>query len=256
MTLKEAVRHTDHISKAKPIPEGFLEDRRSVYWRSGILPKDYSKTTEFVLTPRLSELSRPKTPHKYYTPDRPTPIWDINPAALVTSSTPRLNELARHKTLPPAYKPPRPLVTRVSRRALSACPSPRIRQLATHKNYPSLPIKPQSEWEWCQWTSDIPSKALQATATARLEELATPKTLPKSHQPSKPTQWIISKATLQHMATDRLAKLAQAKQVPGYQKDYNPRAWIVSRAALLAQPSPLIENLAKPIPRKCRQKKA
>ena len=147
------------------------------------------------------------------------------------------------------------LCTKVSRKALSARPSPRITQLAAHKNYPLLPIKPQSEWEWSQWDSEIMPQTLQFTPTPRLEELATPKFLPKQHQPPRPTQWIISKATLQHVATDRLAKLAQAKQVPGYQKDYNPRAWSVSKAALLAHPSPCIENLAKPIPRKCRQKK-
>lgn len=60
-----------------------------------------------VVTPRLSELSRPKTQHRSYVPDRPSPIWEINPAALITTSTPRLNELARHKTLPPQYQPPR-----------------------------------------------------------------------------------------------------------------------------------------------------
>ena len=258
------------------------------------------------MTPRLSELSRPKTQHRSYVPDRPSPIWEINPAALITTSTPRLSELARHKTLPPQYQPPRPvrttynnyqwpkiiffskikprllhflkqlisladlhaqsvllqylifspqLCTKVSCKALSARPSPRITQLAAHKNYPLLPIKPQSEWEWSQWDSEIMPQTLQFTPTPRLEELATPKFLPKQHQPPRPTQWIISKATLQHVATDRLAKLAQAKQVPGYQKDYNPRAWSVSKAALLAHPSPCIENLAKPIPRKCRQKK-
>ncbi len=138
---------------------------------------------------------------------------------------------------------------------MTAQPRPRTAQLAEYKKYHSLSIKPNSEWEWEAWSSDVVPSALNASATLRVTELATPKCPPKDYQPSRRVQWIVPRAALLHTAGERLTKLANSKQIPGYQEDYNPNRWNVSKAALMAQPSPCIENLAKPIPRKCRQKK-
>ena len=138
---------------------------------------------------------------------------------------------------------------------LNATPSNRTIQLAKHKTYDPLLIKPDSEWDWGEWPSDMKPAALNATPSQRVSELATPKSLPTDYQPCKKVQWVIPRSALSHIAGERLTKLALPKQIVGYQEDYDPNAWKVSRAALLARPSPCIENLAKPIPRKCRQKK-
>ena len=143
----------------------------------------------------------------------------------------------------------------ISRQALSATPSRRLINLARHKIYLPLHIKPQSEWDWGEWTSDINTAALQTTPSGRVIELSQPKNPPAAYQPCRQVQWPISPLSLQHVPSDRLVKLACPKQIPGYQEDYDPHAWSVSRAALLAQTSPCIENLAKPLPRKCRQKR-
>lgn len=224
------------------------------------------------LTPRLEQLVQPKQLHKDYIGDHPSPIWKINPEALSVSCTPRLSALATPKSLHADYQPSRQVHTYtnysiafyytlvqicppISRRALSATPSRRLIYLARPKIYLPLYIKPHSEWDWGEWTSDIKTAALQATPSERITELSQPKTPPPTYQPCRQVQWPISPASLQHVPNDRLVKLACPKQIPGYQEDYDPHAWSVSKAALLAQTSPGIDNLAKPLPRKCRQKK-
>ena len=143
----------------------------------------------------------------------------------------------------------------VSRRALSAQATPRLRNLALHKTYPPLLIKPNSEWEWSEWPSDIKPAALSAEASSRIETLCCPKKLHHSYEPNGPVQWPISVGSLNYIATERLLKLACPKEYRDYKEDYNPRAWTVSRAALMAQSSPSIERLATPLPRKCQQKR-
>ena len=143
----------------------------------------------------------------------------------------------------------------IPQRALTANPSTRTHSLAVHKTYHPLSIKQDSEWEWEAWLSDVKPSALNATPTSRVTELATPKCPHRDYQPSRRVQWIIPQTALLHTAGERLIKLANPKQLTGYHEDYNSNRWKVSKAALMAQPSPCIENLAKPIPRKCRQKK-
>ena len=71
-----------------------------------------------------------------------------------------------------------------------------------------------------------------------------------SYQSSKPVQWAIAQRTLTHMASERLNKLSEARQLSGYREDYDPNTYMVSRAALLAQPSPRLDELATPLPRR------
>ena len=116
-------------------------------------------------------------------------------------------------------------------------------------------IKPHTEWDWGEWLSDINPLALKATPSSRLEELSQAKHPPKTYQLCRRVQWVIPSAVLRHSTSERVTKLACPKHITGYQEDYDPHTWRVSPAALYAQSSPCIESLAKPIPRKCRQKK-
>ena len=117
-----------------------------------------------------------------------------------------------------------------------------------------MKIKSHSEWEWGEWTSDLKTAKIPP-ASARVEILAEPKQHMQGYEPPRDIQWKILPKTLKYTASDRLNQLAQFKNIPGFQEDYNPNCWHVSRAALRAKASPTIENLAKPIPRKCRQRK-
>ena len=146
-------------------------------------------------------------------------------------------------------------MTIVPRATKSAKPSRRIAELARHKTYSPLLIKPQSEWDWDEWQNNISPPALAAVATERITSLARSKPLHDSYQLSKPVQWPIAQHTLAHMASERLSKLSEARQLSGYREDYDPNTYVVSRAALLAQPSPRLDELAIPLPRKCRTRK-
>lgn len=136
--------------------------------------------------------------------------------------------------------------TVISTRALSASPSKRLHELACHKSYAPLKIKSHSEWDWGEWMSDMNTLKIPS-ATGRLESLAQPKDHVQEYQPPRDVEWKVPPMALKHTASDRLNQLSQFKQIPN--------RWHVSRAALRAKPSPTIENLARPIPRKCVQRK-
>jgi hypothetical protein len=253
MALAERRRCIKFLAQPKSLPASYNEPRRSVYWENGIRPKDYTKVTEFAVTPRLEQLVQPKGWSKHYVEDLPSPIWHVKRATLSAKSSPRLCKLATPKTLHQSYQYPKPVQTVIPRHSLSAQPSPRLCLLAQHKMYPELLIKPDSEWEWSQWDSDIKPSTLKGTSSNHTIALSQPKKLVETYRPNRSAQWPVSSLALQHIASDRLVKLAHAKQLYCYQKDY--KIWKVSKAALNARPSSCIENLAKPLPRKCRQKK-
>ena len=146
--------------------------------------------------------------------------------------------------------------TVIPRSALSAKSSNRILHLAQHKTYPFLPIKPNSEWDWSEWETDISPGAKVAAASPRVMTLAEPKNTHLRFEPCRDVRWKVSKACLSHVASELTLKLARPKSHNAALEDYNPRAWSVSRAALLAQASPRLSELATPLPRKVRAKKA
>ena len=146
--------------------------------------------------------------------------------------------------------------TVIPRRALSAHPSNRIKQLSKYKSYLSLPIKPNSEWDWGEWETDIRESTKMATPSQRVLTLAEPKQPHPSFEPNRDVQWKVKKACTSYVATDLTLKLARPKSYNAALEDYNPRAWSVSHAALMAQATPRLSELATPLPRKVRAKKA
>lgn len=145
--------------------------------------------------------------------------------------------------------------TVIPKSALSARPSNHTQQLAQHKTYPSLPIKPNSEWDWSEWETDISPAAKQTMASLHVTALAEPKNTHPKYEPCRDVQWKVGKACLSHVASELTVKLARPKSHNAALEDYNPRAWNVSRAALMAQASPRLSELATPLPRKVRAKK-
>jgi hypothetical protein len=243
------------LSQAKGLPDGFLEDRRSVYWDNNLSKKDYSKTTIPVLTKRQKELTASKRLHRQYIGDRPSPIWPIHSAVLNAKPTARTCSLSRPKTSHPQYQPPKQVRTVIPPAALSASATQRVGELARHKTYPPLLIMEDSEWDWGEWKSQIPPPALKAVATSRVEQLSTAKKCNRDYCPPKNVQWPIKRVTLSAVASDRVKKLSQPKSKNEQYEDYDPKAWQVSPAALHAQASQRLGELSTPLPRKCRSKK-
>lgn len=236
------------LATPKSLPATFLEDRRSVY-DNDIPRKDFSKTTTFALSGRLSQLSCSKKPHPSYQPDRPSPIRPVSLAAQYAISSERVLALARPKSCHPDYKYPRAVIQSVAKVSPA---SKRISDLARHKVYQPLPIRHNTEWEWGEWDQTPPNII---AASPRVCTLAEPKEFSKYYTYPSQLPQLVNRASLQHIATERTVKLARPKSKHLETEDYNPHAWAVSRYALLAQPSPRINELATPLPRKVRVKK-
>ena len=151
------------------------------------------------------------------------------------------------------YKIFNKVMTNIPASVLRAAPSPRILQLATHKTSPSSPIKPNSEWEWGEWTLDISATAKKAEPSARVLQLSESKALAAQYRPCREVRWPVSAATRNYVASESLQKLARSRTRS--EGDYDPNAYNISRGALMAQPSPRITQLATPLSRKCRTKK-
>ena len=117
----------DQLSKPKPLPPGFSEDRRSVYWTDQPL-----RPAKF-LTSRQRELALAKQPHKNYQGDRPSPIWRVSPAAKLWKPNRRLSLLAAAKNAHPDFKTDKPVWSVISKNTLNAEPSERIIALSRPK---------------------------------------------------------------------------------------------------------------------------
>ena len=221
-----------------------------------ILFQAVSASVLIVLTQRLSELTQPKTLHKDYMGDHPSPIWSIKPSALRHTPSARIYGLSRAKTTHPMYEPPKGVKTVIPLAALRATSSARVHKLSHHKTYPPLLIMDHSEWDWGEWPSTITQGALHATVSSRVEELSTPKKSHKLYLPPRSAQWEVQRSTRSAVATERVKKLANPKSRNEQHEDYDPKAWQVSVAAQHAQASERLSELATPLPRKCRTKKA
>ena len=143
------------------------------------------------------------------------------------------------------------VMTVISPAALQATPSPRLLDLARHKTHPPLLIKPHSEWDWEEWKSEINAAALNTTPSRHICSLADPKQTPERYVGPR-VCWEVGKASQNYLASDRITKLARPKSKHEAKEDYDPHAYMVSRSALITRPSPRINQLALPIPRKVR----
>lgn len=243
------------LATPKSLPAAFHEDRRSVYWDNGIPSKDYSKTTAFMLSERQGQLAYSKRLHPDYAAERSSPIWHVSRSAMTVEPSQRVLELSLPKMLHHNYWPPREVKTVIPSSALLIAPSSRLHELARHKTFPPLHIKSQSEWDWGEWESDINPAALSATPSQHICSLADPKQTPERYVGPRQVHWDVGKAARNHLASDRTTKLARPKNKHEDTADYDPQTYVVSRSALITQPSPRINQLATPIPRKVRTKK-
>ena len=80
-------------------------------------------------------------------------------------------------------------MTIVPAAALQVLPSQHLCHLACHKTYPSLLIRPNTEWDWSEWQSMVSPAAKTAQASSRVIELAETK---KDHLLYKPCKLVFS----------------------------------------------------------------
>lgn len=240
----------DELAKSKKLPPAFLEDRRSVYW---VDKQPAIGPTKFALTKRQEELVQHKTHHSAFIPDRFSPKWAVPLAAMHATPSKRICQLAKHKPFHPDWTAMRSYDTHIPHPALQSAASTRLEKLAQPKTYEPLPIKSDSEWDWGEWTSAIPKEVKGHVASARLEQLAEARSCPEGYLDNRQIEWPVARTALQMQATTRLQQLARPKTRQALDQDYDP--YKVSFAARMAVPSPRVEDLAVPIPRKVRNKK-
>lgn len=256
MATETSTRRIDVLSQPKSLPDGFIEDKRSVYWDCKIA-KDWTKppsTTLPNLSPRLEQLIQPKILVKEYVGDRPNPIWQVTPAAMKASPTVRLESLSNSKAFHKDYEPPKSVFSVVSEGARSANASQRVETLAKPKDSAALPTN-QSLWDWSQWESSVSRAAKTASPSDQVLRLSLPKATHKGYKECRDVRWIIADNTLKALPSLRIQQLSRPKSRTQFIDHYDDNAYKVSSAAKHAQSTPRIQELCEPIPRKVKQKK-
>ncbi|XP_074656511.1 sperm microtubule associated protein 2-like isoform X2 [Tubulanus polymorphus] len=242
------------LSQPKRITKGFIEDRHSVYWVDKLPPKPGPDgVTVCVLTPRQQQLVYNKRVHQDYRGDRPSPIWPVSGAAKKASASAHVENLARHKPVHRQYMYDRPVQTFIPESAKKVEATPRIEALARAKTYHPLPILDLREWDWSDWNERVPKKALSAHCSGRIEDLARAKTLHRDFSANRPIQWDVAPSAQKAQASARITALALAKARVSLNDEYDP--YKVPLGAKHCQATPRVQELAVPLPRKCRQKK-
>lgn len=141
----------------------------------------------------------------------------------------------------------------MSQSALKYHPTPRIYQLAKHKEHVVPNIRFEDS-DWQGWEQRMIIARQLPPASDRVVTLSEPKSVHQLYQPPR-LDFSVSKEAKNCIATERIHQLARAKNKHLDTEDYDPNTFTVSRAALLAQPSPRINELSTPLPRKVRVKK-
>ncbi|XP_056445732.1 sperm microtubule associated protein 2 [Gadus chalcogrammus] len=225
-------------------------DRRSVYWLDELAPVRTSTTT-FRLTARGAQLCRGKplwsTPH----PLR-SPVWRVSEGALRACASQRVCALALPR--PPAVgwlpdRPPPPPLSqpRLRPRVEATDGGPRLRpRVEATDGGPRL--RPRVEAGQGFRTPPIARKT--PAATPRVEQLATPKRTPPGYLCGRPSSWPVPGSVRRAVPSLRVRELASPRQREALFQGYDPYA--ISAGALLAKPSPRLQELALPLPRKCR----
>lgn len=126
-------------------------------------------------------------------------------------------------------------------------------RLARHKVYVTPNIKFEDS-DWQGWEERMLLARELPPASDRVNTLSEAKLVHKDYMPPR-LDFGVSKEAMNCIATERVYQLARSKNKHLETEDYDPLTFTVSRSALLAQPSPRIEELATPLPRKIRVKK-
>ncbi|XP_044023295.1 theg spermatid protein isoform X3 [Siniperca chuatsi] len=236
-TVAMATR-TQKLAQPKPNRLRY-PDRRSVYWLDKLPPEKTGSTTKIELTPCWSELCRSK---KFYTQVTLSPIWEVSEWALRAVASDRLCSLAQPRALAAGWQPNHPLLAPLNRATQTAVATTRICQLAQPKRRLFLEGSGHK-------SKPVPVTHIPCKASAHIELLATPKHDHPKFKGERSVCWPVSRAARNYTASQRLLELSSPKERKALFEGYDP--YIVSWAARSASPSPRIQQLCLPLPRKC-----
>ncbi|XP_028294435.1 sperm microtubule associated protein 2 [Gouania willdenowi] len=225
---------------AQPKPNRLrYRDRRSVYWLDE-LPSERSTTSPHIeSTTRWSDLSKCKT---YHPQIGRSPTWEVSQWALKAVPSDRLCSLAQPRRPAAGWQHERLLLVPLSRGTQSAVASARICQLAEpRKKHVLEESSPSSRSE--------PMTRLSSKANSHIELLATPKHQHPMFKEDRSVCWTVSKTARNHVASQRLLHLSTPRERKALFEGYDP--YRVSLASRSARPSPRIQQLSLPLPRKC-----
>ncbi len=245
MSTEVSLKRTDYLSRPKPIPPGFLKDRRSVYWIDRAPPLCEEGVTKLALTARLEELASPKPVHPDYVGHRRTPVWPVSGAARVAGPSDRISYLAAARPVHPDYRYDRSIG--VSTAAKNFVTTPRLYELSKPRIIKPC-NQPPSDERPCY---EDPNKT--AERLDRITVLAEAKRLPSDYKGVRPVTWHVCRKALNASASMRLRQLARPKSGRLKTEDHDP--YKVSLAARTSKATPRLQDLSMPIPRKVRQKK-
>jgi len=252
----ECTGRIEELARSKPLPPGFMADRRSVYWvdRYPFQPSEEG-TTNFVLTPRQEYLCNPKKPHPLYKGDRPSPLWSVATAAKRAYCSDHIGILAIPKSVPVGYQRERSVYTHITQDTMNASASGRLEQLAQPKPH-KMWLNNTDTYQEGNFTDPITKinpAVLTSACRPRVEALAEAKHVHNNYIGERPVQWAVSDQAKNSTATLRLQQLARPKSGRMLIDDYDP--YRVSAAAKTTRASPRVGELAMPLGRKCRSKK-
>ncbi|KAM7403353.1 hypothetical protein PAMA_004009 [Pampus argenteus] len=215
---------------AQPKPNRLsYPDRRSVYWLDKLPPEKTGKTTE-IGTCLFSRLS---------------PTWEVSKWALRAVPSERLCSLAQPRAPTAGWQPDHQLLFPLSRASQMAVATTRICQLAQPKRKQVLGVSGHKP-------KPVPMTHMPCRASAHIELLATPKHDHPKFEGDRSACWPVSRASRNYTANQRLLELSSPKERKALFEGYDP--YIVSRGARSASPSPRIQQLCLPLPRKCSSK--
>ncbi|CAL8301663.1 unnamed protein product [Boreogadus saida] len=193
-------------------------------------------------------------------PDRRSPVWRVSEGALRACASQRVCALAQPRPPAVGWLPDRPPPPSVRVKGGAPLSQPRLRpRVGATDGGPRLRprveatdggprLRPRVEAGQGFRTPPIARK--MAAATPRVEQLATPKRTPPGYLCGRPSSWPVPGSVRRAVPSLRVRELASPRQREALFQGYDPYA--ISAGALLAKPSPRLQELALPLPRKCR----
>ncbi|XP_067470716.1 sperm microtubule associated protein 2 isoform X1 [Thunnus thynnus] len=176
---------------------------------------------------------------------RLSPVWEVSEWALRAVPSERLCRLAQPRAPAVGWQSDRPLLFPLSRATQTAVATSRICQLAQPKRKQVLGSSGHKP-------KPVPMTHMACRASAHIELLATPKNDHPKFEGERSVCWPVSRASRNFIASQRLLELSGPKERKALFEGYDP--YIISRAARSASPSPRIQQLCLPLPRKCSSK--
>ncbi|XP_052832213.1 testicular haploid expressed gene protein isoform X1 [Octopus bimaculoides] len=191
---------------------------------------------------RLMVLSQSKQLHARYVPPRASPQWPVSSAAMNATCSPRVIDLAVSKKFHPLFIAPRPVQTAVPISARNVKPSPRILLLSVPvPRRISTKLQPGQK---SKLYAIKPASVSSSTTYSRLEKLAVSKSLHPNFVPNLPSQRPITRAALTAVPSPRIEELSSPHPRRLMKNTFEP--FKVNPSAQHAVASDRIVELAKP----------